>query len=129
MFVQISTDNQIKSDAESHARLEERVRDRLKRFEKRLTHVELHVEDVNGQKGGDADKRVSLEARPAGHEPIAVHAEAGHNPSAGLIIEDNVASVVPGFQWSCVLVGDWSGEPLVIRGNRLGERITPFARY
>ncbi|MBV9882932.1 MAG: HPF/RaiA family ribosome-associated protein [Sphingomonadaceae bacterium] len=76
MFVQINTDNQIKSDAESNERLEERVRAKLKRFEQRLTHVELHVSDVNGQKGGDADKRVSLEARPTGHEPIAVHAEA-----------------------------------------------------
>ena len=28
---------------------------------------------------------------------IAVHAEAGHNPSAGLIIEDNTAWLVPGF--------------------------------
>ena len=76
MFVQISTDNQIKSDAESNARLEAQVRTKLKRFEQRLTHVEVHVEDVNGHKGGDADKRVSLEARPTGHAPIAVHAEA-----------------------------------------------------
>jgi ribosome-associated translation inhibitor RaiA len=76
MFVRISTDNQIRSDAESNARLEEQVRAKLKRFEQRLTHVEVHVEDVNGHKGGDADKRVSLEARPSGHEPVAVHAEA-----------------------------------------------------
>ena len=76
MFVRISTDNQLKSDAESNARLEERVRAKLKRFEQRLTDVEVHVEDVNGQKGGDADKRVSLEARPTGHKPVAVHAEA-----------------------------------------------------
>ena len=76
MFVQIRTDNQIKSDAESNARLEERVRTKLRRFEKRLTGVEVHIEDVNGAKGGDADKRVSLEARINGHEPVAVHAEA-----------------------------------------------------
>ena len=76
MFVQISTDNQLKSDAEANARLEEKVRAKLRRFEQRLTHVEVHVEDVNGHKGGDADKRVSLEARPSGHEPVAVHAEA-----------------------------------------------------
>ena len=76
MFVQVNTDNQIKSDAESNERLEERVRAKLKRFEQRLTHVEIHVADVNGHKGGDADKRVSLEARPTGHDPIAVHAEA-----------------------------------------------------
>ena len=60
---------------------------------------------------------------------IAVHAEEGHNPSAGLVIEDNEASVAPGFQWTSAFVGDWSGEPLVIRNNRLGERLTPFARH
>ena len=60
---------------------------------------------------------------------IAVHAEEGHNPSAGLVIENNVASVAPGFQWTSAFVGDWSGEPLIIRGNRLGERITEFERH
>ena len=60
---------------------------------------------------------------------IAVHAEEGHNPSAGLIIEDNVASAAPGFQWTSAFVGDWSGEALVIRNNRLGARITPFQRH
>ena len=60
---------------------------------------------------------------------IAVHAEEGHNPSAGLIIEDNVASVAPGFQWTSAFVGDWSGDALVIRNNRLGDRITPFERH
>ena len=29
-----------------------------------------------GAKGGDGDKRVSLEARINGHPPVAVHAEA-----------------------------------------------------
>ncbi|WP_165357517.1 HPF/RaiA family ribosome-associated protein [Sphingosinicella sp. CPCC 101087] len=75
MYVQINTDNQIKSDAEANERLEQRIRSRLRRFERRLTHVELHVSDINGTKGGD-DKRVSLEVRPTGHDPIAVHADA-----------------------------------------------------
>ena len=75
MFVQINTDNQIKSDAEANDRLEERIRSKLRRFERRLTHVELHVSDTNGDKGGN-DKRVSLEVRPTGHEPLAVHADA-----------------------------------------------------
>ena len=75
MFVQINTDNQIKSDAEANERLEQRIRQKLRRFEKRLTHVELHVSDTNGSKGG-TDKRVSLEVRPSGHEPLAVHADA-----------------------------------------------------
>ena len=75
MFVQINTDNQIVTDAESNERLEQRVRDKLGRFEQRLTHVEIHVTDVNGPRHSNSDKRVSLEARPNGHQPIAVHAE------------------------------------------------------
>jgi hypothetical protein len=60
---------------------------------------------------------------------IAVHAEEGHNPSAGLTIEDNVAWLVPGFAWATAFVGDWSGEALVIRNNRLAAGITPFQRH
>jgi hypothetical protein len=60
---------------------------------------------------------------------IAVHAEQGDHPSAGLIIEDNVASVAPGFRWQTAFVGDWSGEALVIRNNRLGERIAELRRH
>ncbi len=91
MFVQISTDNQIKSDAEANARLEERVRSKLKRFEQRLTHVEVHVTDVNGAKGGDGDKRVSLEARANGHAPVAVHAEAHRVDNAVTLAADKAA--------------------------------------
>jgi predicted component of type VI protein secretion system len=76
MFVQISTDNRTISDAEANARLEEKVRSKLKRFEARLSDVEVHVADTNGAKGGDGDKRVTLEARMNGQAPIAVHAEA-----------------------------------------------------
>lgn len=91
MFVQINTDNQIRSDAAANARLEERVRAKLRRFEHRLTDVEVHVADVNGAKGGDADKRVSLEARPSGHPPIAVHAEAARVETAVTAAADKAA--------------------------------------
>ena len=76
MFVQISTDNRTITDAGANARLEEKVRGKLKRFEARLSDVEVHITDMNGAKGGDGDKRVSLEARPNGHDPVAVHADA-----------------------------------------------------
>jgi hypothetical protein len=84
LFVQINTDNQIKSDAEANERLEQKIRAKLRRFERRLSHVELHVSDTNASKGG-TDKRVSLEVRPNGHEPLAVHADAQR-------IEDAVAA-------------------------------------
>ena len=89
MFVQINTDNQIKSDADANERLEQKIRQRLRRFERRLTHVELHVSDVNGTKGG-ADKRVSLEVRPTGHDPVAVHAEAQRIEDAVAVAADKV---------------------------------------
>ena len=76
MFVQIRTDNRTISDAEANARLEDKVRSKLKRFEGRLSDVEVHVTDMNGAKGGDGDKRVTLEARINGHTPVAVHADA-----------------------------------------------------
>lgn len=76
MFVQIRTDNRTISDAEANDRLEGKVRSKLKRFESRLSDVEVHITDMNGSKGGDGDKRVSLEARVNGHPPVAVHADA-----------------------------------------------------
>ena len=60
---------------------------------------------------------------------IAVHAEQGDNPSAGLIIENNEASLAPGFPWATAFVGDWSGETLAIRNNRLAAGITPLRRH
>ena len=60
---------------------------------------------------------------------IAVHAEEGDNPSAGLTIENNTAWLVPGFAWSTSFVGDWSGETLIVRNNRLADGIIPFQRH
>jgi hypothetical protein len=59
---------------------------------------------------------------------ITVAPEGAQNRSAGLVIEDNVASVAPGFRWTTAFVGDWSGEPLEIRNNRLGPKIESFAK-
>jgi hypothetical protein len=45
----------------------------LSRFAARLTRVELHLADENSPaKGGSADIRCTLEARPEGLRPLAV---------------------------------------------------------
>ncbi len=72
MFIQIHTDNQVASDVERDNRLEEQIRQRLARFESRITDVEIHVSDVNGPRGGAADLRATLEARVNGVPPVAV---------------------------------------------------------
>ena len=68
MFIQINTDNQVASDSERDARLEEQVKQRLARFEDRITDVEIHVSDAQGA----SDMRYTLEARMAGVPPVAV---------------------------------------------------------
>jgi len=71
LFIQIHADNQIDSDSERDSRLEEQIRQRLARFEGRITDVEVHVSDVNGPRGGNADLRASIEARVNGIAPVA----------------------------------------------------------
>ena len=71
VFIQIHADNQIDSDRGRDGRLEEQIRQRLARFEDRITDVEVHVSDVNGPRGGDADLRCTIEARVAGIPPVA----------------------------------------------------------
>jgi hypothetical protein len=59
---------------------------------------------------------------------ITVAPEGAENRSAGLVIEDNDASVAPGFRWTTAFVGDWSGEPLVLRNNRIGPKVELLSR-
>ena len=72
MFIQIHTDNQIPSDNDRDSRLEDQIRQRLARFEERITDVEVHVSDVNGPRGGSSDLRCTMEARVNGIQPVAV---------------------------------------------------------
>ena len=71
LFIQIHADNQIDRDNGRDARLEEQIRQRLARFEDRITDVEVHVSDVNGPRGGNTDLRCSMEARLSGIPPVA----------------------------------------------------------
>ena len=54
---------------------------------------------------------------------IAVAAEARANPSAGLVVEGNDASIAPGAGYGTTFVADWSREPLKIGANKLGAGI------
>ena len=71
LFIQIHADNQVPSDNDRDSRLEDQIRQRLARFEGRITDVEVHVSDINGPRGGNADLRCSIEARVNGIAPVA----------------------------------------------------------
>lgn len=72
MDIQINTANNLEGGQGTTERLEASVRDHLSRFEDRLTRVELHVGDENGDRSNGADIRCQIEARPAGLDPVSV---------------------------------------------------------
>lgn len=77
MDIQINTANNIEGREALTQQLEETVRSKLSRFSERLTRVEVHVGDENGDRGGGDDKRCVIEVRPAGRAPISVTEQAG----------------------------------------------------
>lgn len=76
MQILVHHDNHIHGSERLIQQVEDTVHDALARYEDQITRVEVHVQDVNAQKGGDRDKRCTMEARFSGHQPIAVHCEA-----------------------------------------------------
>ena len=76
MKVQINSDHSVVIDGHLSDAVESSVTETLKHLEDRITRVEVHLSDVNGNKGGNDDKRCMMEARPAGQKPVAVTDEA-----------------------------------------------------
>jgi len=59
---------------------------------------------------------------------VAVAAEERKNPSRGLSISGNRASLPAGIDRKSVFVADWSGEALAIGANELGAGLTRFEK-
>jgi len=76
MQFQFNSDSSVMGTANVAERIEEMVREKLSRFEERLTRVEVHVSDVNGSKHGADDKHCTIEARPRGGRAIGVTGKA-----------------------------------------------------
>jgi len=56
----------------------------LEHYGRDITRVEVHLSDENAGKGGSDDKRCVMEARLAGHQPLAVSHKA---PSMQLAVD------------------------------------------
>ena len=82
MLIQVNTDNRVEGAEAANAAIEARIRDRLARFADRLTRIELHIRDVDGDRNGGQGMEATLEARPAGGQPIVVNAQASSIDSA-----------------------------------------------
>ncbi len=87
MQIEVTTDHNIGADDSHIGQITADVDAALARFSDRLTRVEVHLGDDNAGKGGQDDKRCTLEARPAGQQPVAVtnHAASVGDALAGAI--------------------------------------------
>ena len=76
MQFQFNSDHTVMGTENVAERIEAMMRDKVARFEDRLTRLEVHVRDVNAAKHGADDKECTIEARPRGGKPIGVHGKA-----------------------------------------------------
>lgn len=76
MQVLVNSNHTIHGGEDLTERVQGVVEGRLDRFEGRITRVEVHLNDLNGSKLGERDKRCMMEARIGGMKPIAVSHEA-----------------------------------------------------
>jgi ribosome-associated translation inhibitor RaiA len=76
MQVLVNTDASVEGRETLEQEVAAVVADALDRFERDITRVEVHLSDENAAKGGSNDKRCLMEARLAGHQPLAVSHKA-----------------------------------------------------
>ncbi len=67
----------IESSEALQAHVQSCVDGAVERFGERITRVEVHLRDDKQKRGGPDDMRCTMEARPAGGDPLAVDARGG----------------------------------------------------
>jgi ribosome-associated translation inhibitor RaiA len=72
MEIQFNTDKNIEGKERLENYVKELIGSSLKRFEDRVTRIEVFLSDENSHKESQDDKKCVLEARPNGLKPIAV---------------------------------------------------------
>lgn len=77
MQVQVQTDDHIQGGESLIQWAQQETTSRLARFRDHVTRVEVFFSDLNSGRSSPGDKRCVIEARPAGRQPVAVHADAG----------------------------------------------------
>jgi ribosome-associated translation inhibitor RaiA len=72
MQFQFNSDSSVMGTDDVAERIEAQVREKLTRFEERLTRLEVHVHNEHHHTHGNDDKGCTIEARPRGGKPIGV---------------------------------------------------------
>ena len=77
MHIQVHTDNHIEGDQRLSEYAETGIHLALGHLTDRVTRVDVHLADENGDKVSARDKRCTLEAHSSGETPVAVTHHAG----------------------------------------------------
>jgi ribosome-associated translation inhibitor RaiA len=87
MRVLVNSDNSVDVSADLAGEIAEKIERAMQLFADDITRIEVHLGDVNAERGGATDKRCLLEARLAGLKPIAVdhHASTLQQAFAGAL--------------------------------------------
>jgi ribosome-associated translation inhibitor RaiA len=72
MQIKVNSNQSVETREAMEKWAEAEIRKTLDRFSSEVTRVEIHVGDENAEKGGTGDKRCTMEARLANHQPVAV---------------------------------------------------------
>jgi hypothetical protein len=72
MDIQFNTDSSVEGKQALEVYMSETISEALARFSDKITRIEVHVSDENGDKKAPNDKKCVLEARLKGLDPIAV---------------------------------------------------------
>ncbi len=78
MQIQLNTDKHIVGSPKLLERVQQAINHELRFVSNAITRVEVHLNDINGDKGGDNDKRCLLEARIAGMKPVIAEHRAAN---------------------------------------------------
>ena len=87
MHVEVTTDEHVDGTGGLLEEIDGEVRGALARHQDFVTRIEVHLADENGGKGGDDDKRCTVEARAEGRPPVAVthHAASSNEALRGAL--------------------------------------------
>jgi hypothetical protein len=76
MQIQVNSDRSVEVNTSLTESLQADISHVLDRFNERITRVEVHLSDIDGERSGKPDKRCLMEARPNGRDPVVVTDEA-----------------------------------------------------
>lgn len=76
MQIQFNTDANVQGTESLATWVRSELTDKMQRFRDHITRIEVHLSDASATRVGETDKRCTIEARLARHQPVAVSHDA-----------------------------------------------------